>query len=65
MLLEHLLVVHLIDVIAGKNDDVTRVLAANRVDILIHGVGGAEIPVCGNAHLRWQDFDEFAKAQQL
>src|SRR5882724_5464037 len=65
MLLQHFLVIHLVDVIAGKNDDVTRVLAAYRINILIHGVGGAEIPVRGDAHLRRQNFDELAEAQQL
>ena len=65
MLLEHLLVVHLVDVVAGKNDDVAGVLAADRIDVLIHGIGRAQIPVRGNAHLRRQNFDEFAQAQQL
>ena len=65
MLLQHLLVVHFVDVVAGKNDDVAGVLAADRIDVLIDGVGGSQIPVGGNAHLRRQDFDEFAEAQQL
>ncbi len=63
MLLEHLLVVHLVDVVAGKNDDVTRVFAANRIDVLVYGIGGAQIPVRRDAHLRRQNFDEFAEAQ--
>ena len=65
MLLEHFLVVHLVDVVAGKNDDVARVLAADGINVLVNGVGGSEIPVGGDAHLRRQDFDEFAEAQQL
>ena len=65
MLLEHLLIIHFVDVVAGENDDVARVLAADRIDVLIHGIGGAQIPVRRNAHLRRQDFDEFAEAQQL
>src|ERR1700730_16005522 len=65
MLLEHLLVVHLIDVVAGENDDVARVLAADRIDVLVDGIGGAQVPVRRDSHLRRQYFDELAKAQQL
>ena len=65
MLLEHFLVVHLVDVVAGKNDDVARVLAADGINVLVNGVGGSQIPIGRDAHLRRQDFDEFAEAQQL
>ena len=60
VLLEHLLVIHFVDVVAGKNEDVVRLLAADRVDVLVDRVGGALIPVLRNAHLRRQDFDEIA-----
>ena len=50
MLLQHGLVVHLIDVIAGEDDDITRIVTFDDVDVLIHGVRGAEIPfVLGDA----------------
>ena len=65
MLLKHFLVVHLVDVVAGQNDDVARVLAADGINVLVNGVGGSEVPIGGNAHLRRQDFDEFAEAEQL
>ena len=65
VLLQHFLVIHFVDVVAGKNDDVAGVLAADGINILVNGVGGAQIPVGGDAHLRRQDFDEFAEAQQL
>ena len=64
VLLKHLPVIHLVDVIAGENDDVVGVLAADGINILINGVGGSQIPVGGDAHLRRQDFDEFAEAHQ-
>ena len=64
MLLEHLLIIHLVDVVAGKNEDVVRLLAADRIDVLVNGVGGSLIPVLRDAHLRRQDFDEFAEAHQ-
>jgi hypothetical protein len=62
MLLEHLGVVHFVDVVAAQNKDVLRALAADRVDVLIDGVGGAAIPLFADAHLRGQDFDKFAEA---
>ena len=65
VLLKHLLVIHFVDVVAGENDDVARVLAADGINILVNGVGGAEIPIGGDAHLRRQNFDEFAESQQL
>ncbi len=65
VLLEHLLVVHLVDVVAGENDDVARVLASDRIDVLVHGIGRAQVPVRRDAHLRRQNFDELAETQQL
>ena len=64
VLLEHLAVVHLVDVIAGENDDVGGTLAADGINILVDGVGGAEIPAGGDAHLRRQNFDEVAESHQ-
>ncbi len=58
MLLQHELVVHLVDVIAGQHDDVFGVVALDDVDVLINGVGGAEIPaVFGNALACRQDIE--------
>ena len=42
---QHLRVVHLVDVIAGQDDHVPRVLAHDRVEVLVDGVGGAQVPV--------------------
>src|SRR5208337_3338304 len=64
VLLEHLLVVHFVDVIAGKDEYVIRLLAADRINVLIHRIGGALIPVLRDAHLRGQNLDEIAHAHQ-
>lgn len=58
VLLQHDLVVLLVDVVAGENDDVLRVVALDDVDVLRHGVGGAEIPlVLGHALRGRQDVE--------
>ena len=62
VLLEHLPIVHLINVIAGEDDGVGGTLAADGVDVLVNCVGGAEIPTGGDAHLRRQNFDEVAQS---
>ena len=64
VLLEHLLVIHLVDVVAREDEDVIRLLAADRIDVLVDGVGGALIPVLRDAHLRRQHFDVIAVAHQ-
>src|SRR5438105_11030196 len=62
MLLEHLGVIHLIDVIAGENENEFGALAADGINVLIYGVGGTLIPLLGDAHLRRKDFDVIAEA---
>ena len=64
VLLEHLLVIHFVDVVAGKNENEIRLLGADGINVLVDGVGGALIPVLGNAHLGRENFDEFAVAHE-
>src|SRR5467141_2384415 len=64
VLLEHAAVVHLVDVIAGEDEDKFRSLAADGVDILVDGVGGALIPLLRDAHLRREDLDVIAEASE-
>jgi len=45
MLLQHDLVVHLVDVVAGKNDDVARRVVFDDVDVLIDRVRRAFVPL--------------------
>ena len=54
-------VVHLVDVVAGENDDVFRPFLLDGVDVLIDGVGGALVPVLVDALLRGHDLDELAQ----
>ncbi len=45
VLLQHELVIHLVDVVAREQHDVLRSVTVDDVDVLIHGVGGARIPL--------------------
>ena len=45
MLLQHELVIHLVDMIAGQHDDVFGRMAGDDVDVLEHRIGRAFIPV--------------------
>ena len=64
VLLQHLGVIHFVDVVAGKNEDEFGALAADGIDVLVNGVGGALIPLLRDAHLRRKHFDEFAEAHE-
>src|SRR5262249_11247310 len=54
---DHVAVVHLVDVVAGEDEDVLRVGLLDAVDVLVDGVGGALVPVLVDALLRRQDLD--------
>ena len=58
---QHARVVHLVDVVARQHDEVARVLAHDRVEVLVDGVGRALIPVLADPLLRRQDLDELAE----
>ena len=58
---QHARVVHLVDVIARQHDQVARVLAHDRIEVLVNRVGRALIPVLADALLRRQDLDELAE----
>ena len=58
---QHLAVVHLVDVVAGQHHDVARRLALDRVEVLVDGVGRAEVPVLADALLGRQDLDELVE----
>ena len=61
MLLQHEGVVHLVDVVAGEDDDVLGLFGADGVDVLVDGVGGALVPGFGDALHGWEDLDELAE----
>ena len=58
---EHARVVHLVDVVAREHEQVARVLADDRVEILKHRVRRAEIPVFADALLRAENLDELTE----
>ena len=58
---QHARVVHLVDVIAREDEQMARILAHDRVEVLVDGVGRAEIPVFADALLRAEDLDELAE----
>ena len=45
VLAQHDLVVHLVDVVAGQDDDVARAVVLDDVHVLEHRVGGARVPL--------------------
>ncbi len=61
VLLQHEGVVHLVDVVAGEDEDVLGLLGADGVDVLVDGVGGALVPGLGDALHGGQDLDELAQ----
>src|SRR5262249_11427232 len=54
---DHVAVVHLVNVVAGENQNVLRVRLLDAVDVLVHGVGRAFVPVLIDALLRGQHFN--------
>ena len=54
---DHVAVIHLVDVIAGKNHHVLRLRFFDAVNVLIDGVGGPFVPILVDALLRRQNFD--------
>ena len=61
MLPEHLAVVHFVDVVAGEDEHVLRLLGADGVDVLVDGVGRAHVPVGADALHGRQDLNELAE----
>ncbi len=49
---QHLRVIHFVDVVAGKDKHILRSLATDRINVLVHGVGRALVPLFRHAHLR-------------
>src|SRR5262245_15383777 len=61
VVLDHRLVIHLVDMVAGEDDDIFGALFFQNVDVLIDGVGRAGIPGFVDALLGRDDVDEFAQ----
>jgi hypothetical protein len=52
VLAQHHFIVHLVDMVAGKNDHIFRTIGLDDVDILKHRIGGAFIPLVSET--RWE-----------
>ena len=61
VLVDHQLVVHLVHVVARKDQDVLGRLAANRIEVLVNRVRRCAVPVLSHAHHGRQDLNEFAE----
>src|SRR5713226_9969818 len=60
MLLEHDLVIHLVDVITRKNDHIFGRVVGNNVDILEHSVRRSHVPLSLREALAgWQNVETF------
>ena len=49
---DHVAVVHLVDVVTREDHDVIRVESLDEADVLVDGVGRAQIPMAFVAHMR-------------
>ncbi|MEY4613104.1 MAG: hypothetical protein RL179_1077 [Planctomycetota bacterium] len=56
---DHFTVVHLVDVVRCKDDDILRVGFFNHIDVLVDGIRGAFVPMFVDALLGRQDFNIF------
>ena len=54
-------IVHFINVVAGQDDDELGPFFFDGIDVLIHGVGGALVPMLVDALLGRHDVDKFAQ----
>ena len=61
VLLEHQLVIHLVNVVAGKDQNILAGLAPKRVQVLVDGVGGSLVPVFSHPPHGGQNLDELAQ----
>jgi hypothetical protein len=60
MLLHHLAVIHFVNVIAGKNEDVFGLLGADGINILVNRVSRALIPLIADPLHGGKNFDKLS-----
>jgi hypothetical protein len=61
MKVDHLPIIHLIDVIPGEDEDKIGFLLLQSIDILKNGISRSLIPVLVNSLLSRNDLDEFSQ----
>ena len=57
---QHQVVIHFVDVVAGQDEHVLGLLGPDGVNVLVHRVGGAHVPVFADPLHGRQDLDELA-----
>jgi hypothetical protein len=66
MLPQHQFVIHLVDMVAGENDNVLRAVARDDVYVLKDRIGGPDIPLClGGALARRQYIEAFISLRKF
>ena len=58
---DHRAVVHFVNMIARQDQHVRRIVRADELEILVHRIGGAAIPMDADLLLRGNQFDELAQ----
>src|SRR5438034_11749236 len=58
MLFEHQAVIHLVDMVAGKDEHMLWLLGANRVYVLVDSVGRSLVPLIADPLHRGEHFDK-------
>ncbi len=59
--MEHLHIVHLVDMVAGEDEHIVRLFGVEQKQVLIDRVGGALVPFFADPLLGWNRGDEFAE----
>ena len=67
VVVQHLVVVHLVNVVAGEDEDIFRVVHVDEVDVLIDGVRGALVPgaLLAGAQIGGQHMDAAVRFVQV
>src|SRR5581483_1652007 len=61
VLAKHPAVIHLVDVITGKDEHVLGLLGPDGVDVLVNRVSGSHVPILANPLHGREDFDKLAE----
>src|SRR4029077_5907361 len=59
--MEHLRIVHLVDMVAGEDEHIVRLFIVEQKKVLIDRVGGTLVPFFADPLLGWNRGDEFAE----
>ncbi len=60
-MLQHQPIIHFVDMVAGKDEHVLRLLGADRVNVLVNRIGRSHVPVGADPLHGRQNFNELAQ----